>query len=120
MELRGKSISFSSYKKKTLDKKEKELISSIEYLEGNLASAHLDEIEILKEDLHNITKNKMQVFLVRARAKIIEDDEKPTNFSVTLRNTITLVCLFDLILYIQSTIFQLDRDGSSWVEPVLS
>ena len=30
------------------------------------------------------------------------------------------VCLFDLILYFQSTIFQLNRDGSSWVEPVLS
>ena len=30
------------------------------------------------------------------------------------------ICLFDLILYIPSTIFQLNRDGSSWVEPVLS
>ena len=30
------------------------------------------------------------------------------------------VCLFNLILYIPSTIFQLNRDGSSWVEPVLS
>ena len=30
------------------------------------------------------------------------------------------VCLFDLILYIPSTIFQLNRDGSSWVIPVLS
>ena len=29
-------------------------------------------------------------------------------------------CLFDLILYIPSRIFQLCRDGSSWVEPVLS
>ena len=29
-------------------------------------------------------------------------------------------CLFDLILYAPSTIFQLNRDGSSWVEPVLS
>ena len=28
--------------------------------------------------------------------------------------------LFDLILYVPSTIFQLNRDGSSWVEPVLS
>ena len=28
--------------------------------------------------------------------------------------------LFDLILNILSTIFQLNRDGSSWVEPVLS
>ena len=30
------------------------------------------------------------------------------------------VCLFDLILYVPSTIFQLCRDGSSWVKPVLS
>ena len=30
------------------------------------------------------------------------------------------VCLFDLSLYVPSTIFQLYRDGSSWVEPVLS
>ena len=30
------------------------------------------------------------------------------------------VCLFDLILYVPSTIFQLNRHGSSWVEPVLS
>ena len=28
--------------------------------------------------------------------------------------------LFDLILYVPSTIFQLNSDGSSWVEPVLS
>ena len=34
-----------------------------------------------------------------------------------------LFCLFNffyLILYVPSTIFQLNRDGSSWVEPVLS
>ena len=31
-----------------------------------------------------------------------------------------MVCLFDLILYVPSIIFQLNRDGSSWVEPVLS
>ena len=30
------------------------------------------------------------------------------------------VCLFDLILNVPSTIFQLNRDRSSWVEPVLS
>ena len=29
-------------------------------------------------------------------------------------------CLFGLTLYVPSTIFQLCRDGSSWVEPVLS
>ena len=30
------------------------------------------------------------------------------------------VCLFVFILYVPSTVFQLNRDGSSWVEPVLS
>ena len=33
---------------------------------------------------------------------------------------VVVVCLFDLILYVQSTIFLLNRGGSSWVEPVLS
>ena len=33
---------------------------------------------------------------------------------------ISIGCLFDLILNFPSTIFQLNRDGSSWVEPVLS
>ena len=32
----------------------------------------------------------------------------------------SFVCLFDLILYVPSTIFQLNRDRTSWVEPVLS
>ena len=27
----------------------------------------------------------------------------------------TFVCLFDLILYVPSIIFHLNRDGSSWV-----
>ena len=31
-----------------------------------------------------------------------------------------VLVLFDLILYVPSTIFQLNRDGSSWVESVLS
>ena len=30
------------------------------------------------------------------------------------------VCLYASILYVPSTIFQLNRDGSSWVEPVLN
>ena len=37
-------------------------------------------------------------------------------------SAITLVtfCLFDLILYVPSTIFKLNRDGTSWVKPILS
>ena len=32
----------------------------------------------------------------------------------------TKIVMFNLILYVPSTIFQLNRDRSSWVEPVLS
>ena len=35
-------------------------------------------------------------------------------------NLVKFVCLFDLILYVPSTIFQLNMDGSPWVNPVLS
>ena len=35
-------------------------------------------------------------------------------------DVLTFVFLLDLILYVPLTIFQLNRDGSSWVEPVLS
>ena len=37
-----------------------------------------------------------------------------------VRYNIGLFCLFDLVLYVPSTIFQLNRDGSFWAEPVLS
>ena len=50
-----------------------------------------------------------------------------TGFTVYLQNSkrasrrdFGFVCLFDLILYVPSTIFQLNRDGSSLVERVLS
>ena len=36
------------------------------------------------------------------------------------KRTWKIVCLFDFILYVPSTIFQLCRDESSRVEPVLS
>ena len=42
-------------------------------------------------------------------------------FFIRVSNSSSLIfCLFDLILYVPSTIFQLYRDESSWVEPVLS
>ena len=42
-------------------------------------------------------------------------------FDTYLFSTLSVCfCLFDLILYVPSTIFQLNRDGFSGVEPVLS
>ena len=56
--------------------------------------------------------------------KIVTLEVKFQNCFIIIFFTLSLpgyfVCLFDLILYVPSTIFQLYRDGSSWVEPVLS
>ena len=44
----------------------------------------------------------------------------PSLIRVIAVHSVDFVCLFHLILYVPSTIFQLCRDGSSWVEPVLT
>ena len=42
------------------------------------------------------------------------------DFQSLLYRSLRCATLFDLIIYIPPTIFQLNRDRSSWVEPVLS
>ena len=69
MELRGKSISFSSYKKKIEEQKEKKIISNIETLESNMSSANLDELETLKEELQNIRKKQNARGLSESKSK---------------------------------------------------
>ena len=44
----------------------------------------------------------------------------PENFHTCTTLPLSLHLIVDLVLYVPSTIFQLNRDGSSWVEPVLS
>ena len=58
----------------------------------------------------------------------MESQPQPPEFRINPENfhpcrglpSIFLLVLFDLILYVPSTIFQLYRDRSTWVEPVLS
>ena len=44
----------------------------------------MNEVENTKEELKQIRKHKMQGILIRSRAQIIEDDEKPSNFFCNL------------------------------------
>ena len=84
MELRGKSISYSSYKKKQNEEHENGLIKEIELVEQSLTEENVETIEMLREELRTIRKAKMQGYLIRSRAQIIEDDEKPTNYFCNL------------------------------------
>ena len=84
MEIRGKSISYSCYKKKKNDQLEKDLISQIDKIENNVTNENIDYIENLKINLQNIRKHKMQGHMIRSRAQIIENDEKPTKYFCNL------------------------------------
>ena len=84
IEIRGKSISYSSHRKKESEKREKELIENIKEVETNLSDTNINEIEVLKEELKIFRQNKMQGILIRSRAQIIEEDEKATNFFCNL------------------------------------
>ena len=86
LEIRGKSISYSCYKKKKNDQTEKDLISEIENLERNsdVTNENMNYVENLKLELQNIRKHKMQGHMIRSRAQIIENDEKPTKYFCNL------------------------------------
>ena len=63
----------------------------------------------------------MTLYIIMSRLSMQLWSKGPQFKSFSIAVTLEVfVCLFDLILYVPSTIFQLYRDGSSWVELVLS
>ena len=78
MELRGKSISYSDYKKKEAETREKDITKNIEILESNFSesSSKKNRLDTLKEEHSIIHKNKMQGILLKSRTQIVEDVEK--------------------------------------------
>ena len=84
-ELRGKTISHSSYIKKKEKDKEKTIIEMI----SNLEKQPIIQNEILntkKGELEQIREKKMRGVLVRSRAKWIQEGEKPTKYFCNLEN----------------------------------
>ena len=84
MEIRGKSISYSSYKKKTINSAEQELIKKIQEEEDNLEEGSVPKLEQMKQQLKEIRENKMQGILIRSRANIIENGESQQSFFCNL------------------------------------
>ena len=83
MNIRGKSISFSAYKKKTTDSKEKNLIEDIASLEKQNIQ-NTDSLETKKIELENIRKIKMQGQLIRSKAQWCQFGEKPSKYFCNL------------------------------------
>ena len=74
MEIRGKTISHSAYKKKQKQERESNLIKDIENLE-NCQDPNLELIETRKEELQNLRKEKLNGVIFRSRVKWAEEGE---------------------------------------------
>ena len=81
---------------------------------GNIILRYWVRIQILVRVLIYIYTLSMCAAKALACLRISTDSPGPS----FLNNV--MICLFDLILYVPSTILQSNRDGSYWVEPVLS
>ena len=80
MEIRGKTISYSSYKKREQNILENRLVEDIKILEANNDMINSDILEDKKMELMEIRKTKLKGQLVRSRAKWVEDGEKPSKY----------------------------------------
>ena len=63
-------------------------------------------------------EEKSENSVLHVQSNLVISKSSGPEFFLTF--TLSVYVLFDLILYVPSTIFQLNRDGSPWVEPALS
>lgn len=85
MEIRGKTISYSAYKKKQNQERENILIKDIQNLE-NSPDPDLELIETKREELENLRKEKLHGVIVRSRVRWAEEGEKPTRYFCSLES----------------------------------
>ena len=86
-EIRGKTISYATFKKRESVKLENTLTREIRKLEENAQSdQNLIEIEEKKSQLRILRQNEMRVQYNRSRKQWIEEGEKPTNYFCNLEN----------------------------------
>ena len=100
IEIRGKTISYASFKKKSKNIKEEELQKEIKILEESV-NLDLIEIESKKAELENLRKEKLQGVLVRSRMKWAQEGEKPTKY----------FCSLESRNYINKTILNITKDS---------
>lgn len=86
MEIRGKTISYASYKRKQNESEEIKLDIEIKTIEQNLTEENMEKLETLKQTLTNLRNIKMHGYLIRSRANIIENDEKPSRYFCNLES----------------------------------
>ncbi len=93
MKVRGKSISFSSFIKKSKSNKIKELDSKIYELENdirrnfqNISESQLADLSKYKSEMEQIKEEEIRGIQIRNRIKWYEEGEKPTSYFCHLEN----------------------------------
>ena len=82
LEIRAKTISFASYKKKIKDREELALLREIERLE-NLSNLSYEDMLLLEEkklSLQEIRDQKLRGMIIRSRINWIQNGEKPSRY----------------------------------------
>ena len=102
MEVRGKTISYASYKKKARNKLENELEKEINTLENSaVTDLNLAQLEEKKRLLENLRKEKLQGTIIRSKALWVDEGEKPTKY----------FCNLESRNYVNKTIQKLEHEG---------
>ena len=86
MNIRGRTIAYSSKKKKEEVLREQELESKIQELENNFVDEKIQEINTLKHELESIREIKTQGIIIRSRANWLNQGEKVTKYFFNLEN----------------------------------
>jgi exonuclease III len=101
MEIRGKTIAYSSYKKSLEREREKIVGTRISYLQSNLQQSNVEELESLQNELQEIRKKRIDGIIVRSRAQWLTQGEKVTRY----------FCHLESRNFINKTMNFLEKDG---------
>ena len=86
MEIRGKTISFSTHKKRNELYTEHELEKEIKKIEENVTDSALENLENLKTQLQELRNKRIEGIAVRSRIRWINEGEKVSKYFCNLEN----------------------------------
>ena len=85
-EIRGKSISYASFKKKRETDIEKRLTKEISFMEKNINHSVVDELEEKKNQLKDLREKRVEGMYVRSRVRWVNEGEKVSRYFCNLEN----------------------------------
>lgn len=85
MEIRGKTISYSSFLKKQENKDEEKLLKEIQLLQSESILNH-DLLRTKNQTLEDLRRKKMEGVKLRSKAKWVDEGEKVTQYFCNLEN----------------------------------